>query len=333
MPGLKNELTIRRLASGGLITNYYCTSRCAHCLYCCSPAWEKRYIDAAAARANLRKIKALGCHSVHIGGGEPFLNPDGLLAVLEVARRERVQVEYVETNSSWYQDQDSAVVLLAELKDRGLSTLLISISPFHNGYIPFRKVKGVIAACRAAGLAAFPWVNDFYREIDAFDDREPHQLAEYQDKFGPDYLPRLPRRYWMHPGGRALKFLSRISESRSLESLLAAHPGGCRELADVRHFHLDLFGHYIPGLCSGLAIRRDDLGQPLPAEQYPLLNTLFVTGIKGFLQLAQGIYGFQPEAAYPSKCHLCMEIRRHLALERPEDFPELQPLAFYENYD
>ncbi len=37
-------LHISSLYSGGLITNYYCTSQCRHCLYGCSPKWPKEYI-------------------------------------------------------------------------------------------------------------------------------------------------------------------------------------------------------------------------------------------------------------------------------------------------
>lgn len=101
-------LHIKRLISGGLITNYYCSSRCAHCLYACSPRWEKRYIDAETTTQNFRKIKELGGQGVHIGGGEPFLNFEGLLAVLEMARSQGVHIDYVETNSSWFQDDASA---------------------------------------------------------------------------------------------------------------------------------------------------------------------------------------------------------------------------------
>jgi len=36
-----SKLKIGRLASGGIITNYFCTSTCRHCLYNCSPRWEK----------------------------------------------------------------------------------------------------------------------------------------------------------------------------------------------------------------------------------------------------------------------------------------------------
>ena len=59
------ELNARHLSSGGLITNYYCTSSCGHCLYRCSPRWEKKYIDQETTRQILQKVKDLGCHSLH----------------------------------------------------------------------------------------------------------------------------------------------------------------------------------------------------------------------------------------------------------------------------
>jgi hypothetical protein len=297
-------LHIRRLTAGGLITNYYCTSRCRHCLYACSPRWEKRYIDAETAVRNFRKIRELGCFSVHIGGGEPLLHPEGLAAVLAAARKTGVAIEYVETNSSWFKSQEEAVELLTGLKKLGLATLLISISPFHNEHIPFRQVKGVIAACRAAGVQAFPWINEFYRGIDSFEDGKTHGLEEYAATFGADYLQRLPGRYWIHLGGRAVETFKEVFPARSPEAVCAGSRAGCRELLDTRHFHLDLFGNYIPGLCAGLAIKREDLGQPLTAAAYPLLTTLFNNGIAGLLDYAASRHGFQPAAGYISNFHL-----------------------------
>jgi hypothetical protein len=330
MAGGTRPLQIRHLASGGLITNYYCTSRCAHCLYCCSPQWEKRYIDETTARRNLAKIRSLGCTAVHVGGGEPFLNPQGLLRVLEVARETGVRVDYVETNSSWYRDLDSAVAQLKELKARGLETLLVSVSPFHNEHIPFQKVKGVIEACRVARLAAFPWVSDFYRELDAFDPGTTHRLQEYEKKFGMGYLRKIPTRYWIHLGGRALKTFATIFETHDCAAIRSLNRQGCRELQDVTHFHLDLFGNYIPGLCSGLAIERDDLGTTITAEKYPLLACLHESGINGLFEMARE-EGFEASGRYLSKCHLCLDIRRYLVLDRGLTFPELAPRGFYEN--
>lgn len=324
-------LNIKRLRSGGLITNYYCTSRCGHCLYNCSPQWEKHYIDEQTTRSNLHKIKSLGCHSVHIGGGEPFLNLDGLKKVLKTAGESGVVVEYLETNSSWYKNAESAGAMLQKLKKAGLTTLLISISPFHNEHIPFYKVKGVIEACRMSGVSIFPWIGEFFPEIDSLDDRTTHDLAEYIEKYGDNYLKKIPSRYWIHFGGRALQTYQHVLAGKDLQTIFSSNSGGCGELADVTHFHLDLFGNYIPGLCSGLAIQRDDLGSPLSPERYPLLSLLYRQGIKSFFDLAVSRYGFEPAERYLSKCHLCFDIRRYLVLDKNVDFKELQPSGHYEN--
>ena len=328
---LKREFVIDRLDSGGLITNYYCTSKCKHCLYACSSAWEKLYIDEKTTEQNVLKIKSLGCESIHVGGGEPFLNLDGLGRVVDTVRAQGVHIEYVETNSSWYRDKESACEVLLSLKEKGLSTLLISISPFHNEHIPFYKVKGVMEACKTVNVNIFPWIMDFYDDIDAFDDRETHTMEEYQDKYGPKYLRKLPSRYWIHFGGRALKTFADILGMRPYQDILDTNKGGCVELCDVSHFHFDLFGNYIPGLCSGLSIHRDDLGHEMSPEKYPLLHTLFYSGITGLFDLVSGKHGFKPSERYLSKCHLCLDLRRYLVLDRGLAHLELQPLAFYEN--
>ena len=327
----RRKFLIDHLDSGGLITNYYCTSQCGHCLYACSPSWDKKYIDAQTAEQNILKIKSLGCHSVHVGGGEPFLNMNGLKMVVETAQSLGVHIEYVETNSSWYRDEDSACEVLASLKERGLATLLISMSPFHNEHIPFSKVKGVIQACKAVQINIFPWIMDFFAEIDAFDDKRTHTMEEYQNRYGNDYLRRLPSRYWIHLGGRALKSFASLFQTMTHEAILSSNEGGCKELLAVNHFHFDLFGNYIPGLCSGLSIHRDDLGQEISGEKYPILHVLFNDGIRGLFDLTSRQYGFQPSESYISKCHLCFDLRRHIVLDRGMASRDLRPTAFYEH--
>ena len=185
-------LVINGLISGGMITNYFCTSSCGHCLYSCSPKREKDYIESTTLVDNLKKIKALGCSTIHVGGGEPFLGLKGLQMVVKTSLAMGVRIEYVETNSSWYRDGPSARKILSSLKESGLTTLLISMSPFHNEYIPFFKVKGVIEACQDVGMHVFPWILDFYEEIDAFEDGKTHNISEYEARYGPGYLKGLP---------------------------------------------------------------------------------------------------------------------------------------------
>jgi hypothetical protein len=331
MLSTNRKFAISRLDSGGLIPNYYCTSNCRHCLYACSPSWEKKYIDSETTEKNILRIKRLGCQSIHIGGGEPFLNLDGLKMVIETAHSLGVQIEYVETNSSWYRGRDSTCQILSSLKKRGLSMLLISMSPFHNEHIPFYKVKGVVEACHAVGMKVFPWISEFFSEITPLGDKTTHGLSEYENKYGTDYLKRLPSRYWIHFGGRALKTFADVLGTRPYDEILSVSKTGCRELLDVSHFHLDLFDNYIPGLCSGLAIHRDDLGDPLAPENYSVLHTLFDSGVTGLCELVSNKYDFKPSGRYMSKCHFCLDIRRYLVLDRGLASRDLQPKGFYEN--
>ena len=334
MWGLKmatGKFRIKRLSSGGLITNYFCTSTCRHCLYNCSPEWPKDYISKDTARKNFQKIKSLGCHAVHIGGGEPLLRPDKLVSVLEAAAEVGIHIDYVETNSSWFRDPESADETLSRLKEHGLQTLLISISPFHNEHIPFARVEGVVAAAQRCGIRLFPWIEDFVPDLKALNSASTHTLDEFEAHFGRDYLRQVLRRYWVHLGGRALKTFKEVLPQKALAQVLNSASSTCAsELSDTSHFHLDLLGNYIPGLCSGLAICREDLGENLNESKYLLLTCLYRKGIRGLNDLATDQYGFQASRTnYISKCELCTEIRLHLVKKSKDDFAELQPLEFY----
>jgi hypothetical protein len=325
------ELNIKRLISGGLITNYFCTSSCGHCLYNCSPKWQKRYIDADTAERILQTVLSLDCRSVHIGGGEPLLRPDGLAAVLGIAAELDVSVEYVETNSSWFKDIQSAKTLLTDLRKQGLHTLLVSISPFHNEHIPFFKVKGVIEAAGRAGVGIFPWVTDFISDLSQFDAGHTHLLAEFSDAFGRDYLLQVLERYWIHMGGRALETYRPLLGQKTFHQVMDESTATCYgELSSTSHFHIDLFGNYIPGLCSGLAIAIEDLAKPLSNETYPVLTTLGRHGIRGLVKMAAEACGYSPQKdLYINKCDLCTEVRTCMVQTKYNGSDELSPEEFY----
>ena len=102
------------------------------------------------------------------------------------------------------------------------------------------------------------------------------------------------------------------------------------ELSSTSHFHIDLFGNYIPGLCSGLSISVEDLAKPLSAETYPILICLYRFGIRGLTNFAKEIAGFSPQKnLYINKCDLCTEIRTFLVQNDYHGSEELNPAEFY----
>ncbi|MCG8570094.1 MAG: radical SAM protein [Spirochaetes bacterium] len=321
---------IKRYFSGGIMTNYYCSSRCKHCLYACSPDWPKDYLDVKQAQAIFTQLQRMGCSSIHIGGGEPFLNFEQLITICRLAQQYSINIEYIETNSSWFQSYQKAEALLNELSQTGIHTLLVSISPFHNEYIPFDKVKGVIKACQSSGMQVLPWVMDFYQDINQFDGQKKHSIKEYEQKFGSSFLCTIPNRYWIHYGGRSIAAFQDCYEKQPYEYFLE-HSQGCTELTDTSHFHIDLFGNYIPGLCSGLAIGLNDLFNEISDEQYPILNLLYYQGIAGLFQFAARNYKFTPKQHYLNKCHFCLDIRQYLIKETKLETKELKPVEFYDH--
>ena len=139
------------------------------------------------------------------------------------------------------------------------------------------------------------------------------------------------QRYWIHPGGRALNVLRKVRPGYPLEQILNQAGESCAaDLSDTSHFHVDLFGNYIPGLCSGLAIAVQDLGHPLDPEKYPLLQRLYVKGVRGLYEWCRVTYGFEArQKQYVNKCDLCTEIRTFLAGHAQTAFTELKPTDFY----
>ena len=282
---MSSRLKSAGFSSGGIITNYFCTSTCRHCLYNCSPRWEKHYISVEAAEENFRTVKSLGCSAVHIGGGEPC---SGRRRWEQCWRPHAggISIDYVETNSTWFTDAESAEALLADLRSKGLHTLLVSISPFHNEHISFSKTQGVIDAAAKAGVRIFPWVAEFVPDLSGLDRSRPHALSEFEQRYGENYLRGILDRYWIHMGGRALDTFRSVLRTKTLDHILRENPGELtRELTDTSHFHPRPFRQLHPGVVlRSWPSRAQTWAEPLAEAKYPLFTRLCSKGIRGLYE-------------------------------------------------
>ncbi len=321
------SFTISALVSGGLITNYYCTSSCKHCLYNSSPLWPKKYASKETAAEAFEIARGLGCNTMHIGGGEPFLNRKGLLEAVRAATETGMHIEYIETNSSWFADEERAIDYLQAIKEAGVSKILVSISPFHVEYIPLEKVLGVISACQKAGIDIFPWTSRYLSMFSRLDPGKRYTLNELEAIFGSGFTRDIPKRYWIHPGGRSIRQF--FSKGQPLTELIYRNKKGCMELLDTTHFHIDHFGNYIPGLCAGITLKAADLGRALGKGEYPITNILVESGIKGLYEYACSLgLEIDKEREFGSKCALCNEIRLFL-VKKGLHTAELGPREYY----
>lgn len=287
-------------------------------------------MEPEVLRSVLKKAADLGCHSFHIGGGESFLNLEGLYKVLEVMKEEGVKVEYVETNASWYRDIASSELIIENLQKRGCTSLMISVCPFHNEFVPLAQMEGVMDACKRMGMEFFIWQEQYYRHLAALDKNKTHTFDELSEVWGRSYFLKTGKRFGLTMKGRALESYRNYLPHRPLDDILEENQRPCSELDKTEHFHLDLEGNYIPPACVGFTIDHKDLGIKLSKENYPHITTLNKEGIGIFLKEAQE-KGFTPrKEGYVSKCDICEDIRYYyMSQGLAPEVKDLGPKEYY----
>lgn len=318
---------IFKLTPGGLMMNYCCQARCGHCLYHCSPDREQDYITPEKAAEVFTRVKALGTPSMHISGGEPFMDLEKLYAVLRAARACDMPIDYIETSASWVKDAESTAQIMAQLTQLGVQTLSISISPYQNEFIPLDRVFILSQACRDAEITPSLWIDEFFPDLTVFPTDAAHSRAEFEAEFGKNYWAQLRPRYALNMVGRAL--ITHEKDMPTVPTTRIPHMSrSCAELGGRSHYHIDLYGNYIPPGCPGLALPLDALGTELSPEAYPIYTRL-AQDPKTLLEYCKA-QGFVPKGSYYNRCHLCQDMRLFLYRKHPEKFRELAPRSFYE---
>ena len=302
------------LHHGGIMVNYRCTAACRHCLYACSPSRESGYVTSQEAREICRLLLKGGCGSVHIGGGEPFLDFEGLLGMLRELGKNGVAVEYVETNGFWAlpagPEAEEAPAKLGRLLDAGVNTLCISLDPYHAEYVPYGAPLALAALCEKAGMGFFLWKGEFVPRLSRLEPRGTYSRPEMEQSLSKTYIRDTAELYGISYGGRAVNIETEYRDHHPLESLL--DPAPCRRLLSTGHFHVDRHGFFIPPFCTGLRIPLAEAVAGIPPGKYPVFEALYHGGVSALAVLARE-QGFRPRPAYPSKCNLCFHIRRFLS--------------------
>jgi hypothetical protein len=320
-------LRIRRLHAGGLNLGYRCSSRCRHCLYACGP---HRRDGAGKLEPVLDALAERAPHAVyHVGGGEPFLDRDLLAAVLDGFHDRGLNLDYVETNASWVRGQAHARRVLEECRGRGLRGLLISVSLFHAEFVPpGRTLDLVDAAYQVFPRGVIVWLPHFLRLISAMERDERLDLTGLIDEKGDRLALEIGLGYGLIPGGRAGRYLARHGKRTAWDAI--ERPSCLERLENSTHFHVDLEGNYVPGLCGGIVLPLDAIPGDVPLGDYPLLDLLVRGGPTGLARWAMRTHDFEPDPqGYSGACDLCTHVRLHV--HGLDDFKELGPLGFYDS--
>ena len=308
------------------MANYRCTAACRHCLYACSPGRTDGYITEATAESVASLLRTAGCRSVHIGGGEPFLDFEGLVKLVRILSKAGISVEYIETNAYWASDTVRSKKYLQELLHAGANAFCISVDPFHAEYVPLELPLLLAETCRNVGFGYFLWQDRYLSVMSRLDRSKIHNREEMEKLISPRYIIETAKSYGIGYGGRAISIEAEYSPKKPVKEIVNNRP--CRSLVSGGHFHVDMYGRYVPPGCTGIAIPLDEAVNGIPEGKYPVYEALLSGGVKNLLEYATSKGFLTKNEGYPSGCTLCFHIRHWLCENAPT--PELDPEHYIE---
>ena len=333
-------------ASGGLILSYKCTASCRHCMYACSPKWEPDWISEEDLETILGQLagriqpgpygpESIGLsHGLHFTGGEPFLNFTLLCKALDIASRLDIPSLFVETNGYWCGSDETTREKLLILRERGMKGIMISVNPFYLEYVPFERTERAIRlGTEIFGYNAIVYQLEYYRRFKALGIEGRVSFDKYlQLEKSADFV-RNTEFFIMGKAPYSLTDqLAGLYPKYPAVSLvnIPCSPPFLREW----HNHFDNYGNYVPGFCGGISLGdcrklNDLLKYGINPDEYPVLKYLILGDFKGLLQFSVDKGYTVREQGYYSKCHLCVDLRKHL--NDRNGYRELKPDAFYAN--
>jgi Predicted Fe-S oxidoreductases len=315
----------------GFITNYICTAKCRHCMYCSTPKVkdEYKYIDSESANKICKMLSDYGIRSMHIGGGEPFMNFNALCNLLAAFKKHRISVDYIETNAYWCSENNQVDVIekLRILHKYDVDTVMVSVDPFHIEYVPLYKPLLLVKLLRSEGFGYFIWQQQFLNMLSSLDNKKRYSREELEQIFGKNYIRDAVRSYGMGINGRALSIAHEIYPKKRVQEILSSTP--CTDMLTAQHFHIDLYGNFIPSGCPGISVElKDYINDNITEEKYPVVSRMRKNGIKSLYQYAVD-NGFEASPnGYISKCDLCCHIRTYLSDAKPSY--DIAPNCYYD---
>ncbi len=324
-------LSVPPLQSGGLMLSYRCTNTCRHCMYRCSPKRADEWITLDTAEAICDALsREPQLMDIHLAGGEAMLKPDLLAEIIRMCGQYKIELSYLETNGFWASSVAHAEREFAALADAGLPGVLISASPFHNEFTPFKRTRNCVeGARRVFGHGAFVWTDTIYRALDQLDDSVTRTCEEFLDAIGADDPTVLADSYPIKPHGRVVEAMRENYDAADIEQIPTVGCGGMLE--STAHFHIDPDGRLFTGSCPGItAARADNYHPAITAGSHPIYARLHSGGPRTLAAWAIDDYGYTPrDEGYISHCDLCYHVRCHLRSSAPGEFTELDADEFY----
>lgn len=297
--------------SAGLMLTYECSCACRFCYYnCSSKPSPVMPIDMFISSWQSLKNLASPAASVHITGGEPFLNWAHLESVLRAATAEKLgPIDQIETNASWATDLTIANDRLRFLNENGVRCLKISCDPFHQEYVRIENVK-LLASAAHEILGPNRVLVRWQQYLD-----NPIQTASLGKSDRDDCHKKSLTEYPCRFTGRAGQSLAELLAKKTVHQLASQNCG--KSFLNSRGVHIDPLGNIFSGVCSGIilgnvsGISLDNIWKQFDWRNREFIDILFTDGPVGLLEKAVN-FGYKIRRYYASRCHLCTNVRQFL---------------------
>jgi MoaA/NifB/PqqE/SkfB family radical SAM enzyme len=304
----RDEPKFRLWRSAGLMLTYQCSAACRFCYYNCSPKPSPLMpVEMAIGAWQSLKNLAGEAASVHITGGEPFLNWQHLEAVIRAFKLEKLGlVEQVETNASWAVDSKTIRERLRVLDEFGMAKLKISCDPFHQEFVPIERVR--LLAVVAEEVLGKERVLVRWEKYLTTEDTVESKIKNLKSKIV-ECLRDYPCRFTGRAGGE----LAELTADKTIEDLAAKTC--CKSFLAAKGVHIDPLGNVFSGVCSGIILGNvganplEQIWKQIDWRNNEFVDILFASGPAGMLEKAVNL-GYKKRRYYGSGCHLCTSIRQ-----------------------
>jgi len=307
------------------LVSYKCTNECKHCALQASPNQGQITIQPEDVRTYLEDItKKYILEEVNFFGGEPLLNFNLLISLIEEAKKFEIQKIGLPTNGYWGKDKQVAKTYTQKLKKVGLNTIGISVDAFHQEFIPLGDVKQAISAAYGAGIEIIYLVA---QTLGPEDQNNPfnEQTKIITDTLSKEFDFCQVIKNPLQVKGRAIENLKNYYTMNTIpeeKCLFFRSP----------MFMIDPNGWVFHQTCQGICIgntKKNSLSEIISGFKYrkhPIIGKVVAKGgVKNILDMAVE-KGYKPLEGYADKCHLCFSARNFL---RPYYSNILEPSNVY----
>jgi len=322
---MTTEENLKNIPFLSFIISYNCTNECKHCALQGSPNQDKTTIELEDVRRCLEDITSNYLISeVGFFGGEPLLNFDLLISLIEEVKSFGIHKIGLPTNGYWGKNESLAKDYAQKLKKAGLFRISFSVDAFHQEFISIDTIKRALRAAQEAGIE---WIAVLSQYLGSQDEKN---VFNEQTKAMTDELSK--EFEFFHQINSELNVLGRAtSELTSYFPMTAALSDKCM-VFKVPMFMIDpngwVFHHSCHGICIGNA-KKQSLSKIINEFKYRKHPIIGKVAAKGGLQNLVDMAiekGYEPLSGYADKCHICSSVRNFL---RPYYPNILEPSNLY----